>query len=56
MGVQQDKTVDVLRQAREAYERGDWVLAFDQLHRAGDLGPEDSMALATAAYLLVNVD
>ena len=57
MGVQQDKTVDVLRQAREAYERGDWVLAFDQLHRAaGDLGPEDSMALATAAYLSGHVD
>jgi DNA-binding NarL/FixJ family response regulator len=56
MGVQQDKTVDVLRQAREAYERGDWVLALDQLHRAGELGPEDSMALATSAYLLGNVD
>jgi DNA-binding CsgD family transcriptional regulator/tetratricopeptide (TPR) repeat protein len=53
---QQNKTVDVLRQAREAYERGDWVLAFDQLHRAGELGPDDSMALATSAYLLGNVD
>ena len=33
MGVQQDKTVDVLLQARVAYERGDWVLAFDQSAR-----------------------
>ena len=56
MGVQQDRTVDLLLQAREAYERGDWVLAFDRLRGAGDLGPEDSMALATSAYLLGNVD
>jgi DNA-binding CsgD family transcriptional regulator len=56
MGVGQDKTVDVLLQAREAYERGDWVLAFDRLRGAGDLGPEDSKALATSAYLLGNVD
>jgi ATP/maltotriose-dependent transcriptional regulator MalT len=56
MGVGQDKTVDVLLQAREAYERGDWVLAFDRLRGAGDLGPEDSNALATSAYLLGNVD
>ena len=56
MGVQQDKTVDVLLQAREAYERGDWVLAFDKLRGAADLGPKDSMALATSAYLLGNVD
>jgi DNA-binding CsgD family transcriptional regulator len=52
----QDKTVDLLLQAREAYERGDWVLAFDRLRGAGDLGPEDSAALATSAYLLGNVD
>ena len=56
MGVQQDKTVDVLLQAREAYERGDWVLAFDKLRGAADLGPKDSMALATSAYLSGNVD
>ena len=56
MGVGQDKTVDVLVQAREAYERGDWVLAFDRLHGADDLGPEDTMTLATSAYLLGNVD
>ncbi len=56
MGVGQDKTVDLLLQARDAYERGDWVLAFDRLRGVGDLGPEDSMALATSAYLLGNVD
>ncbi|HET9560501.1 MAG TPA: helix-turn-helix transcriptional regulator, partial [Propionibacteriaceae bacterium] len=56
MGVGQDKTVDVLVQARAAYERGDWVLAFDRLHEADDLGPEDTMTLATSAYLSGNVD
>jgi DNA-binding CsgD family transcriptional regulator len=56
MSVERDKTVDVLLQAREAYERRDWVLAFDQLRGTDDLGPEDSMALATSAYLLGNLD
>ena len=56
MSVQRDKTVDVLLQAREAYERRDWVLALDRLRGAGDLAPEDTMALATSAYLLGNVD
>jgi ATP/maltotriose-dependent transcriptional regulator MalT len=56
MSVEQDKTVDELLQAREAYERRDWVLAFDRLRRSGGLGPEDTMALATSAYLLGNVD
>ena len=56
MSVGQDKTVDVLVQAREAYERGDWVLAFDRLHGADDLDPEDTMTLATSAYLVGNVD
>ena len=56
MSVEPDKTIGVLLQAREAYERGDWVLAFDRLRGAGDLGPEDSMTLATSAYLLGNVD
>ena len=51
-----DKTVDALLQARDAYERRDWVLAFDRLQGAGDLAPDDSMALATSAYLLGNVD
>ena len=56
MVVGRDKTVDVLLQARDAYERRDWVLAFDQLRGLGDLAPEDTMALATSAYLLGNVD
>jgi DNA-binding CsgD family transcriptional regulator/tetratricopeptide (TPR) repeat protein len=51
-----DKTVDVLLQARDAYERRDWVHAFDRLQGVGDLAPEDTMALATSAYLLGNVD
>jgi len=56
MTVERDETVDVLLQARDAYERRDWVLALDRLRGAGDLAPEDTMALATAAYLLGNVD
>jgi ATP/maltotriose-dependent transcriptional regulator MalT len=56
MGVERDKTIDVLLQAREAYERRDWVLALDRLRGAGDLAPEDTMALATSAYLLGNAD
>ena len=56
MVVERDKTVDVLLQARDAYERRDWVLALDQLRGLGDLAPEDTMALATSAYLLGNVD
>ena len=32
------------------------MLAFDRLQGAGDLAPDDSMALATSAYLLGNVD
>jgi ATP/maltotriose-dependent transcriptional regulator MalT len=56
MVVERDKTVDVLLLARDAYERRDWVLALDKLRGAGDLAPEDTMALATSAYLLGNVD
>jgi ATP/maltotriose-dependent transcriptional regulator MalT len=56
MTIERDKTVDVLQQARDAYESRDWVLALDRLRGAGDLAPEDSMALATSAYLLGNVD
>ena len=56
MSVERDETVDVLLQAREAYERRDWVLALDRLRGAGDLAAEDTMALATSAYLLGNVD
>ena len=53
---ERDKTIDVLLQARDAYERRDWVHAFDRLRNAGDLAPDDTMALATSAYLLGNVD
>ena len=56
MDVERDKTVDELLQAREAYERRDWAVALDRLRSAGDLGAEDTMALATSAYLLGNVD
>ena len=43
MGVGQDKTIDELLQAREAFDRRDWALAFDRLRSRGDLGPEDTM-------------
>lgn len=56
MDVERDKTVDELLQAREAYERRDWAVALDRLRSAGDLGAEDTMALATSAYLSGNVD
>jgi DNA-binding CsgD family transcriptional regulator len=53
---ERDKTIDQLLQAREAFERRDWALAFDRLRSAGDLGAEDTMALATAAYLIGDTD
>ena len=53
MGVEQDKTIDELLQAREAFDRRDWVVAFERLRNAGDLGAEDTMALATSAYLVI---
>ncbi len=56
MGAGRDKTVDELLQAREAYERRDWALALDRLRGVGNLGPEDTLALATAAYLMGDVD
>jgi ATP/maltotriose-dependent transcriptional regulator MalT len=56
MGVEQDRTIDELLQARDAFNRRDWALAFERLRGSGDLGPEDTMALATSAYLLGNVD
>ena len=56
MGAGRDKTVDELLQAREAYERRDWALALDRLRGVGNLGPEDTLALATAAYLVGDVD
>ena len=33
MGVERDKTIDQLLQAREAFDRRDWALAFDSLRR-----------------------
>jgi ATP/maltotriose-dependent transcriptional regulator MalT len=56
MGVERDKTVDELLEAREAYERRDWAVALERLRGMGGLGPDDSFALATSAYLLGNVD
>jgi ATP/maltotriose-dependent transcriptional regulator MalT len=56
MGVERDNTVEELLEAHEAYERRDWAVAFDRLRGVGDLGPEDTMALATSAYLLGDVD
>ena len=53
---QRDKTIDQLLQAREAFDRRDWALAFDSLRNASDLGPEDALTLATAAYLLGDAD
>jgi DNA-binding NarL/FixJ family response regulator len=53
---ERDKTIDWLLQAREAFDRRDWALAFDSLRSASDLGPEDTMTLATAAYLLGDAD
>jgi DNA-binding CsgD family transcriptional regulator len=56
MGVERDNTIDQLLQAREAFDRRDWALAFDSLRSAGDLGPGDTLALATAAYLMGDAD
>jgi DNA-binding CsgD family transcriptional regulator len=56
MGVERDRTIDQLLQAREAFDRRDWALAFDSLRKAGDLAPDDRMALARAAYLMGDAD
>ncbi len=56
MDVERDKTVDELLEAREAYARRDWAVALDRWHGVGSLGPDDTFALATSAYLLGNVD
>jgi ATP/maltotriose-dependent transcriptional regulator MalT len=45
-----------LIQGREAFERRDWATAFQRLSGAGELGPDDTMALATAAFLIGEVD
>jgi DNA-binding NarL/FixJ family response regulator len=46
--------VEQLIQAREAYERREWLAAYDALADAApdDLMPDDFVRLATAAYLL----
>jgi ATP/maltotriose-dependent transcriptional regulator MalT len=56
MGVERDRTVDELVQAREAFDRGEWVMAFARLRAADDLDAPDMMALATSAYLVGDVD
>jgi ATP/maltotriose-dependent transcriptional regulator MalT len=56
MGVGQDKTIDELLQAREAYDRRDWADALDRLRGMGSLGADDTLALATSAYLTGDVD
>jgi DNA-binding CsgD family transcriptional regulator len=56
MGVEQDLTIVQLRQAREAFERRDWALAVERLRSAGDLTVADTMALATAAFLIGDAD
>jgi ATP/maltotriose-dependent transcriptional regulator MalT len=56
MNVERDKTVDELLRAREAYDRGNWAVAFDQLRTVGNLGADDTLALATSAYLTGDVD
>ena len=43
--------VDDLERARKAFEQRDWATAYDQLAVVADLGLEDLLKLATAAYL-----
>ena len=45
-----------LTQGREAFARRDWAVAFSRLRGAGELGPEDTMAFATAAFLVGEPD
>jgi DNA-binding NarL/FixJ family response regulator len=56
MGVERDLTIDRLLQAREAFDRRDWALAFERLQTAGELSVDDTMALATAAFLIGDAD
>ena len=51
-----DTIINELLEAREAYERRDWALALDRLRSVGHLDPKDTLALATAAYLMGDVD
>jgi DNA-binding CsgD family transcriptional regulator len=46
---------DLIR-GREAFARRDWATAFQRLRDAGELGPEDTMALATSAFLTGDAD
>lgn len=55
-GVERDKTVDELLKARAAYDRRDWADALSRLRGMGNLGADDTLALATAAYLTGNLD
>jgi DNA-binding CsgD family transcriptional regulator/tetratricopeptide (TPR) repeat protein len=53
---ERDLTIVQLRQAREAFDRRDWALAFERLRTAGELTVADTMALATAAFLIGDAD
>lgn len=51
------RIVDDLQRARVAFERRDWAAAYAQLTAAdAGLGPDELMALATAAFLLGDMD
>jgi len=54
--MEHDKTIDELLQAREAYDRRDWAVALDRLRGLDQLRAEDCLALATAAYLMGDID
>ncbi|WP_020385804.1 helix-turn-helix transcriptional regulator [Kribbella catacumbae] len=43
--------VDDLEQARQAFERRDWAAVYDRLSLVPDLGTDDLLKLATAAFL-----
>ena len=45
-----------LIQGREAFARGDWADAFQRLQSAGELDPEDTLALGTSAFLAGEAD
>ena len=45
-----------LVQGREAFARRDWKIAFERLRSVDRLGPEDTMALATSAFLAGEAD
>jgi DNA-binding NarL/FixJ family response regulator len=48
--------VEDLQRAREAFERRDWAVAYDQLSGVADLAADDLLALGTAAYLVGDDD